>query len=314
MSDPDEHVIEAETEIKSNPQSEGYWWERYFGACACLSDETWLHDANSTVDASKIKVEEDGHVLATVDDSGVAYGDDEEEEEEAVPPPVPPVKSLEEAKQEPTPQKEEKSQPITAPVPTQAKSSPDPAPASSAPAAATSQPATTKPTATPAAAPATKAVPAPAAKAKNDEAQEMKVDLGEVKKLLKGDGIAFLKHCRDGKIRQRTLVLSQDEKKFGWKSKDPKKFIDLAAVTEVRPATALDPTTLNDPRRPQGMGGTATLRKSSEGPAVGRRAFSFILKDRTIDVECYSEVECKKLCAAFKVMVDKAGGGKGMPK
>lgn len=124
--------------------------------------------------------------------------------------------------------------------------------------------------------------------------------------MLKGEGIPFKKHCTDGKIRDRVLVLSKDEKKFGWKKNDPKKMISLKAIKEVRPATSVDPTTIGNAKRPKGLGGTATLRKSCEGDTTARRAFSFILVDRTVDIECYSETEAKKLAAAFKVLVDHA--------
>ena len=34
-----------------------------------------------------------------------------------------------------------------------------------------------------------------------------------------------------------------------------------------------------------------------------KRAFSLILEDRSLDIECASELEARTLCSAFKVMV-----------
>ena len=54
------------------------------------------------------------------------------------------------------------------------------------------------------------------------------------------------------------------------------------------------------------MAGTEILRRTADGPAIMKRAFSLILADRTLDIECASELEARTLCAAFKVMVRQA--------
>ena len=79
--------------------------------------------------------------------------------------------------------------------------------------------------------------------------------------------------------------------------------IPLDSVTSVRSAMEVDPTTVGNSKRPEGMGGTDILRRSADGPAVMKRAFSLILEDRSLDIECASELEARTLCSAFKVMV-----------
>ena len=54
------------------------------------------------------------------------------------------------------------------------------------------------------------------------------------------------------------------------------------------------------------MAGTETLRKSALGPEVGKQAFSLILPDRTLDVQCATPTEAKALHAALKVLVAQA--------
>lgn len=136
--------------------------------------------------------------------------------------------------------------------------------------------------------------------------ERVNVDLTDIKRKLKSEGIHFIKHCTDGKIRKRTLVLSEDELMFGWKKNSPKKMVRFADVKEVRAATVIDPSTVGLPGHPNGLAGTEILRKTGEGNEIARRCFSFILSSRTIDVQCESEFDAKKLCAAFKIMVDKA--------
>lgn len=145
--------------------------------------------------------------------------------------------------------------------------------------------------------------PKAAPKAHNER---FNVDLTDIKRKLQSEGIPFVKHCSDGKIRKRTLVLSEDELMFGWKKNSPKKMVRLADVQEVRSATVIDPSTVGLPGHPNGLAGTEILRKTGEGNEIARRCFSFILSSRTIDVQCDTEFDAKKLCAAFKIMVDKA--------
>ena len=78
--------------------------------------------------------------------------------------------------------------------------------------------------------------------------------------------------------------------------------VPLVQVVAVRAASEVDPAT-KPPRR---LAGTEILRKTSDGPAIMKRAFSLILADRTLDIECASELEARTLCAAFKVMVRQA--------
>ena len=116
--------------------------------------------------------------------------------------------------------------------------------------------------------------------------------------------------------------------RIGWKKGvSEEKMIPLSDVLEVRAATEIDPTTLGDPKRPKGMAGTPVLRRSADGPATcetrrqttirrttygtsrsltGKKAFSLILEDRTLDIECANQIQAKKIHAALKVLVDRA--------
>ncbi|KAJ8601967.1 hypothetical protein CTAYLR_004466 [Chrysophaeum taylorii] len=144
-----------------------------------------------------------------------------------------------------------------------------------------------------------------------DKPRDIVVELAQFKQDLKA-GIPIKKHCRDGRIRKRTLLLDASGKKIGWKkNQNPDTMIDLAEVLEVRNATELDPNTVGDAERPKGMAGTETLRKTCDGLAVAKRAFSLILRGRTLDIELPTELEAKKLSAAFKVLVQKIKDEKG---
>mmetsp|Transcript_4096 Transcript_4096/g.13456 ORF Transcript_4096/g.13456 Transcript_4096/m.13456 type:complete len:277 (+) Transcript_4096:43-873(+) len=129
---------------------------------------------------------------------------------------------------------------------------------------------------------------------------------------LKGAGIAVKKHSFNGTVRPKVLGISDDETKQLFKEKKglfrrSEKEVDLKDVKEVRPATALDPETVGLPKRPKGMVATPTLRRTSEGPAVARKAFSLILPDgNTVDLECDSPDQCATLVAAFELLVAKA--------
>jgi len=139
---------------------------------------------------------------------------------------------------------------------------------------------------------------------------------------LKDDGLLIIKHSRDGKPRSRIIGLTDDERKLTWK--DPKKSlgafiklkddrtVSLSQVTEVRPATALDPSTVGE-KRPQGKGGTATFRKSEAGAKVAKRAFSLITASRTFDIECKDEDQVKILISTFKYLVAQAKAAPDTP-
>mmetsp|Transcript_6245 Transcript_6245/g.19570 ORF Transcript_6245/g.19570 Transcript_6245/m.19570 type:complete len:100 (+) Transcript_6245:2-301(+) len=82
--------------------------------------------------------------------------------------------------------------------------------------------------------------------------------------------------------------------------------VPLALVNEVRPASALDPTTVGKHPHPLGLCGTETLRKSPLRLHEIKLMFSLVLGDRTIDIQASSMVEAEKLQAACKYMVDQA--------
>ena len=137
-------------------------------------------------------------------------------------------------------------------------------------------------------------------------ADALVVDLESVKAQLAA-GVAVRKHCTDGRIRQRVLVLSAAGDRLGWKRGQAEaKMVALKDVLEVRAATELDPTTVGGAKRSAGMAGTETLRKSALGPEVGLQAFSLILQDRTLDFQCATPLEAKKIHAALKVLVVQA--------
>ncbi|KAH8056830.1 hypothetical protein JL722_7044 [Aureococcus anophagefferens] len=128
-------------------------------------------------------------------------------------------------------------------------------------------------------------------------ADSVVVNLEAVKAELRGAaGVPVLKHCRDGRIRPRALVLSGAGDKLGWKAGQKEAtMLALKDVKEVRFATELDPTTIGaSEKRAGGMAGTETLRKSALGPEVGKQAFSLILPDRTLDVQCATPNEARR--------------------
>ena len=128
------------------------------------------------------------------------------------------------------------------------------------------------------------------------------------------DGIPVKQHKMNGTVKTRLLAISDDETKqmflpmgrqmlsFGRRDKD----LYLKDVKEVRPGTALDPETVGLPKRPKGMVGTPVLRRTSEGPVVARKAFSLILDDRTVDIECDDPDQCAILVSAFQLLVANA--------
>ena len=183
-----------------------------------------------------------------------------------------------------------------------------PPPAKAAPAAA--REAAAPPIATPAATPpsprAKPPAPAPARqspaatpKAAPNPAPEITVNLPRVKRSLR-KGIPFVKHCSDLRKRDRVLCLNRAETRVGWKRGQPETtMVALRDVDAVRMASEVDPAaSLLKP-----VAGTHILRQTADGPTIMKRAFSLVLVDRTLDVECGSELEARTLCAAFKVMV-----------
>ena len=141
------------------------------------------------------------------------------------------------------------------------------------------------------------------------------------------NGVPVLKHGSDGRIRERTLYLSADGRSVGWREgRKSADFVSVAEILEVRAATELDPSSMEDDqglpderwgdkkakqRAPaatklRGVAGTATLRKTCKHQlARVKKAFSFILDHRTLDFECRSETEAKMLVAALKVLVQR---------
>ncbi|KAJ8599473.1 hypothetical protein CTAYLR_009543 [Chrysophaeum taylorii] len=132
-------------------------------------------------------------------------------------------------------------------------------------------------------------------------------DVAEVRRVLKSkQGWSVRKHCRDGRVRLRVLKLDAAETKLSWKDAISKT-IKLDKVVEVRLGTILDPSTVGiSNKRPKGTAGTVVLRRSADGQKIAKRAFSFILKDRTLDVETADEDECLKYCGAFQAIIEEA--------
>mmetsp|Transcript_19587 Transcript_19587/g.25349 ORF Transcript_19587/g.25349 Transcript_19587/m.25349 type:complete len:286 (-) Transcript_19587:814-1671(-) len=280
----------------------------WFLNCSCLSPE--VQDENDII-------LEDQPAVGIVDSDGKAVDFEEspiedDEEETKAPTPVVPEKKIETtriAAAEPTPektkqaviplaavpvQKETSSTVVTPPTQAEPKENPEPPPVSDV---------SEKKVAPP---PLSDVEEKKAAPPVVESKKELSPELIAIKNDLK-KGIPVKKHCSDKKIRSRMLVLSSDEKYVGWKLKQPtNEMIALIEIQEVREATTVDPKTIGDPKHPKGMGGTEILRKTCEGFAVAKRAFSFILAKRTLDIEVDSEEEAKKLVAAFKELVTLA--------
>ena len=147
--------------------------------------------------------------------------------------------------------------------------------------------------------PAARRSPAATPKAGPKPAPEIEVNLVRVKRSLR-KGIPFVKHCSDLRKRDRVLCLNRAETRVGWKRGQPETtMVSLRDIDAVRMASEVDPTaSLLKP-----VAGTHILRQTADGPTIMKRAFSLVLVDRTLDVECGSELEARTLCAAFKVMV-----------
>ena len=141
--------------------------------------------------------------------------------------------------------------------------------------------------------------PAATPKAGPKPAPEIEVNLVRVKRSLR-KGIPFVKHCSDLRKRDRVLCLNRAETRVGWKRGQPETtMVSLRDIDAVRMASEVDPAaSLLKP-----VAGTHILRQTADGPTIMKRAFSLVLVDRTLDIECGSELEARTLCAAFKVMV-----------
>ena len=164
------------------------------------------------------------------------------------------------------------------------------------PDAAVSEPAAAPAPAPP---PAARRSPAATPKAGPKPAPEIEVNLVRVKRSLR-KGIPFVKHCSDLRKRDRVLCLNRAETRVGWKRGQPETtMVSLRDIDAVRMASEVDPAaSLLKP-----VAGTHILRQTADGPTIMKRAFSLVLVDRTLDIECGSELEARTLCAAFKVMV-----------
>jgi len=200
--------------------------------------------------------------------------------------------------------------PARAAAPTRAATQPRAAGAATAPPAtpAAPQPGTATPAAPQSAPKAPPPAPRPpvsppsgreAAAAVPKPAPAITVNLPRVKRSLR-KGIPFVKHCSDLRKRDRVLVLNRAETRVGWKRGQPETtMVSLRDINAVRMASEVDPqASLLKP-----VAGTETLRRTADGAAIMKRAFSLVLVDRTLDIECGSELEARTLCAAFKVMV-----------
>ena len=123
-------------------------------------------------------------------------------------------------------------------------------------------------------------------------------------------GLAVTKHCSNGTTKARILFCDAACQKLGWKNPNgtPAKNRDslpLRAVLEVRAGMEVD--TLGSQEDPKGrtLMGTPTLRRCIDGTSA-RRVFSFIYRDRTLDLEFSTEEECRKNLRLFKVLVAEA--------
>ncbi|KAH8070104.1 hypothetical protein JL721_5327 [Aureococcus anophagefferens] len=116
-------------------------------------------------------------------------------------------------------------------------------------------------------------------------ADSVVVNLEAVKASSGAAGVPVLKHCRDAASararpqRRRRQARLEGRPEGGDHAR--------AQGRQRGRLTELDPRRSGAPeKRSGGMAGTETLRKSALGPEVGKQAFSLILPDRTLDVQC----------------------------
>ena len=111
-------------------------------------------------------------------------------------------------------------------------------------------------------------------------------------------GVVMTKHCTNGRARRRVISCNDSFTAVGWKEEgksDMKGELMMSRCSEVRKATEIDPASkvMGKP-----VTGTKALRASSLKDR--NRAFSLIFPQRTLDIECQSEVECRFYMRGFR--------------
>ena len=74
---------------------------------------------------------------------------------------------------------------------------------------------------------------------------------------------------------------------------------------EIRAGVEIDKQGSREDPKGRTLMGTPTLRKCIDGTSA-RRVFSFIFRDRTLDLEFSTEEECRRNLRLFKVLVAEA--------
>ena len=123
-------------------------------------------------------------------------------------------------------------------------------------------------------------------------------------------GLAVTKHCSNGKTKPRVLFCDDACGKLGWQRPNgtPAKNTDLLplrSVVEIRAGVEVDKQGSREDPKGRTLMGTPTLRKCIDGTSA-RRVFSFIFRDRTLDLEFSTEEECRRNLRLFKVLVAEA--------
>ena len=123
-------------------------------------------------------------------------------------------------------------------------------------------------------------------------------------------GLAVTKHCSNGKTKPRVLFCDDACSKLGWQKPNgtPAKNTDLLplrSVVEIRAGVEIDKQGSREDPKGRTLMGTPTLRKCIDGTSA-RRVFSFIFRDRTLDLEFSTEEECRRNLRLFKVLVAEA--------
>ena len=111
-------------------------------------------------------------------------------------------------------------------------------------------------------------------------------------------GLAVTKHCSNGKTKPRVLFCDDACSKLGWQKPNgtPAKNTDLLplrSVVEIRAGVEIDKQGSREDPKGRTLMGTPTLRKCIDGTSA-RRVFSFIFRDRTLDLEFSTEEECRR--------------------
>ena len=81
--------------------------------------------------------------------------------------------------------------------------------------------------------------------------------------------------------------------------------LPLRSVVEIRAGVEVDKQGSREDPKGRTLMGTPTLRKCIDGTSA-RRVFSFIFRDRTLDLEFSTEEECRRNLRLFKVLVAEA--------